>query len=67
MIIILDDAQVTGFLAKKLGIHHQELNRYWTMKSLALVDTKLEQSPELYHKDYVAGPTDRFHGKQSEE
>ena len=52
-------AQVTGFLAKKLGIHHQELNRYWTMKSSALLETKLKQSADLFHKDYVAGPTDR--------
>ena len=59
----MDDIQVTGFLAKKLGIRHQELNRYWTMKSSALMETKFEQSGDLYHKDYVAGPTDRFHGK----
>ena len=52
---------MTGFLAKKLGIQHQELNRYWTMNSSALMDTKMQQSPDLFHKDYVAGPTGRFH------
>ena len=31
------------------------------MKSSALLETKLKQSADLFHKDYVAGPTDRFH------
>ena len=31
------------------------------MKSSALLETKLKQSADFFHKDYVAGPTDRFH------
>merc|ERR550517_1728647 len=29
------------------------------MNSSALMDTKLHQSPDLFHKDFVAGPTSR--------
>ena len=53
------DLQVTGILAKQLDLDHKELNSYWTMNSSRLMATKLQQSPLTYHKDLVAGPTDR--------
>ena len=61
--LILNYKQVTGYLAEKLGIHHTELNKHWTFDISAIKATKLDQSPDLYREDFVAGPTDRLHDK----
>ena len=51
----VDDAWITGFLAKKLGIKHMELNIYRTMDPTTMINAKSRQSPAKYHKDYVWG------------
>ena len=52
----IDDIWVTGYLAKVLGIEHQDLTGLWTMNAKDLLLYKTTQSPHTRHADYLAGP-----------
>ena len=55
----IDDVWVTGYLAKKLEIKHQDLIQFWTMTAAELLMTKTVQNPQTYHMDYISGPMNR--------
>ena len=55
----IDDVWVTGYLARELGIEHQDLSKYWTMKPGTLLLYKSIQNPSIYHRDFISGPMDR--------
>jgi len=50
----IDDAWVTGILAKKLGIEHVRLNEYFVMLNEKILLSKSIQNPEIYNKDFLA-------------
>ena len=52
----IDDIWVTGFLAEKVGIKHQDMIRYWTMSTEQLMLMKSMQSPDVYHRDFLSSP-----------
>ena len=55
----IDDVWVTGYLARELGIQHQDLSKYWTMKPGTILLYKSIQNPIIYHRDFISGPMDR--------
>ena len=55
----IDDVWVTGYLARELGIQHQDLSKYWTMKPGTILLYKSIQNPVIYHRDFISGPMDR--------
>ena len=55
----IDDAWVTGYLARYLNITHQDISKYWIESSNHLLFHKSAQSPAFYHPDIISGPNDR--------
>ena len=55
----IDDVWVTGFLAEKLRIEHQDMHQFWSMKAEELLLHKTMQSPHMHHIDYISGPMHR--------
>ena len=55
----IDDAWVTGYLAKKLRVEHVRLNEFFEMQMEKIILSKSIQNPEIYHKDILASPNAR--------
>jgi len=55
----IDDAWVTGYLPKALGIEHIDLIEFFVMELERIILSKSVQNPEIYHRDYLAAPNAR--------
>jgi len=55
----IDDAWVTGYLAKALNIEHVDMIEYFVMEMERCIFSKSVQNPKIYHRDYFAAPNAR--------
>ena len=55
----IDDAWVTGYIARDLNITHLDIRQFWTESKAQLLLHKSIQNPTIYHKDFLSGPMDR--------
>ena len=55
----IDDAWVTGYIARDLNITHLDIRQFWTESKAQLLLHKSIQNPTIYHEDFLSGPMDR--------
>jgi len=54
----LEDVWVTGYIVAALKIVHLDCMQYWTNQRTTFVVKKAVQTPEIYYRDYLVGPSD---------
>jgi hypothetical protein len=55
----IDDAWVTGYIARHLNITHLDIVDLWSIPKEKLLLSKSVQNPAIYQKDFLSGPMER--------